>query len=172
LAKNDQRRPPTHVTGTQRAPDVIATWPNARHGVTTFSASSWNRKRNSLLEPWVDVRADLDAINAGEGIYDPATRWIRVNGRLYGMHENGTKFPIEGDGIIPWNMPGDFPTWYGLTIDDDLVEYVDRALNTVAHGLGTQPRFHLLALGPAPEFGPFLLRPWAKQQELGHGEPP
>ena len=90
-----------------------------------------------MLEPWVDVRADLDAINAGEGIYDPATRWIRVNGRLYGMHENGTKFPIEGDGIIPWNMPGDFPTWYGLTIDDDLVEYVDRALNTVAHGLGT-----------------------------------
>ncbi len=90
-----------------------------------------------MLEPWVDVRADLDAINAGEGIYDPATRRIRVNGRLYGMHENGTTFPIEDNGIISWNMPGDFPTWYGLTVDDDLVEYVDRALNTVAHGLGT-----------------------------------
>ncbi len=79
---------------------MTATVPNARHGVTTFTASSWNRKRNSLLEPWVDVRADLDAINAGEGDYDPATRRIWVNGRLYGMHENGTTFPIEGDGII------------------------------------------------------------------------
>lgn len=54
-----------------------------------------------MLEPWVDIRADLNAINAGEGIYDPATRRIWVNGRLYGLHENGTTFPIEGDGIIP-----------------------------------------------------------------------
>ncbi len=103
MAESDQRRPPTHVTGTRQAPDVTATVPNARHGVTTFTASSWNRKRNSLLEPWVDVRANLDAINAGEGVYDPATRRIWVNGRLYGMHENGTTFPIEGDGIIPLN---------------------------------------------------------------------
>lgn len=53
-----------------------------------------------MLEPWVDVRADLDAINAGECIYDPATRRAWIHGRLYGIHENGTAFPIEGDGII------------------------------------------------------------------------
>lgn len=100
MAKSDQRRPPAHVKGTRRAPDVTATWPNARHGVTTFNAGSWNRKQNSLIEPRVDVGADLDAINAGTGAYDPATRRIWVNGRLYGVHENGTTFPIEGDGII------------------------------------------------------------------------
>lgn len=34
-------------------------------------------------------------------------------------------------------MPGDFPAWYGLTIEDRLVDLVNRALNTVTHGLGT-----------------------------------
>lgn len=92
---------PSNIKGTRRPPDVTATWPNARHGVTTFTASSWNRRRNSLLEPWVDVRADLDAINAGGGVYDLATRRVWVDGRLYGIHEHGTTFPIEGDGIIP-----------------------------------------------------------------------
>jgi len=34
-------------------------------------------------------------------------------------------------------MPGDFPSWYGLTVDADLVERIDPALNTVARHLGT-----------------------------------
>lgn len=34
-------------------------------------------------------------------------------------------------------MPGDFPAWYGLTVDAGLIDDVDRALNTMSHGLGT-----------------------------------
>jgi hypothetical protein len=105
LAERDQQHPPAHVKGTRRAPEVPATWPHARHGLLTFTASSWIRERNSLLEPWVDVWADLEAINAGEGIYDPSTRRIWIHGRLYGMHEHGTTFPIEGEGIISVDRP-------------------------------------------------------------------
>ncbi len=35
------------------------------------------------------------------------------------------------------SMPGDFPAWYGLTVDAGLVDDVDLALNTMSHGLGT-----------------------------------
>ncbi len=42
-------------------------------------------------------------MNNGDGMYDPATRRVWVNGRMYGMHESGTTFPIEGDSIIPVN---------------------------------------------------------------------
>lgn len=103
LAKNDPRRPPAHITGTRRAPDVTATRPHARHGLTSFTASHQPKEHNSLIWPWVDVRADIEAINAGEGIYDPATRRVWINGRLYGMHDDGRTYPMEGGGMIPVN---------------------------------------------------------------------
>jgi hypothetical protein len=77
-----------------------------------MSSTSHRKVQNSLIEPWVDVQADIDAINAGDGFYDPATRRVWVNGRLYGLHDSGTTFPIEGEGIIPVNRP----TFKALTI--------------------------------------------------------
>ncbi|MBA2469803.1 MAG: hypothetical protein H0V37_10400 [Chloroflexia bacterium] len=112
MAESDTRQPPAHVKGTRRAPDVMATQPHDRHRLTSFRSGSHRKAQNSLIEPWVDVRADLDAMNNGDGIYDPTTRRVWVNGRLYGMHENGTTFPIEGDGIIPVNRA----TYKALTI--------------------------------------------------------
>jgi hypothetical protein len=56
-----------------------------------------------MIEPWVDVRAEIDAINRGEGYYDKETGRIWINGRLWGTHSDrrtGTLFPIEGDGFI------------------------------------------------------------------------
>ncbi|MGN6033035.1 MAG: hypothetical protein ACTHQE_15390 [Thermomicrobiales bacterium] len=59
--------------------------------------------RNTMIEPWVDVRGDLDAINRGEGFCHHASGRIWINGRLYGTHTDrrtGTIFPISGDGLI------------------------------------------------------------------------
>jgi hypothetical protein len=56
-----------------------------------------------MIEPWVDVQAELDAINRGEGFYDAGTGRIWINGRLWGTHNDrrtGTVFPIEGEGFI------------------------------------------------------------------------
>jgi len=50
--------------------------------------------------PWIDIRADIDAINAGEGFHDRGTRQTWVNGRVYGMHGDGRTYPISGVGII------------------------------------------------------------------------
>jgi hypothetical protein len=51
--------------------------------------------------PWVDVDADMDAVNRGDGYFHAGTRQTWINGRLYGMHDNGTTYPIQGEGIIP-----------------------------------------------------------------------
>jgi len=54
-----------------------------------------------VIEPWVDVQADIDAINRGEAIVDreKATAWTA--GRLYGFHtDSGTSYPISGEGFI------------------------------------------------------------------------
>ena len=71
-----------------------------------------------------------------------SARAFHVAPEMVAVAEAAGHFPIPDDAKVillhrSWNMPGDFPIWYGLTVDDDLVEHVDRALNTVAHGLGT-----------------------------------
>jgi len=51
---------------------------------------------NTVIEPGVDVNADVEAINAGR-----ATRVngnFVVNGRTYGAHD-GTLYPISGTGF-------------------------------------------------------------------------
>lgn len=61
------------------------------------------KDQNSLLEPWVDIQADMEAINAGLGSYDPGTQLVHVNARTYGIHESGKAYPVSGEGIIKVN---------------------------------------------------------------------
>jgi len=59
--------------------------------------------RNTMIEPWVDVRADIDAINGGKAFCHRASGRIWIHGRLYGTHTDrrtGTIFPISGAGFI------------------------------------------------------------------------
>ncbi len=77
--------------------------PHRRHRLSGFAAKSLVRDQNSLIEPWVDILADMEAINAGLGSYDSATRRVHVNRRTYGVHDNGTAFPISGEGVIQVN---------------------------------------------------------------------
>jgi hypothetical protein len=52
-----------------------------------------------LIELWVDVVSDMDAINQGLGNWRGRFE-VSIHDRVYGVHENGTTFPIEGSGIV------------------------------------------------------------------------
>jgi hypothetical protein len=71
--------------------------PNARHMLQKVRQTTVRKARNSVIAPWVDVQADLDAINRGEGVRQGNT--FTVNGRTYGVEPNGTAFPMFGAGI-------------------------------------------------------------------------
>ena len=100
----EQPERPASVTGTRQKPQVTLGMPSrTRHDPDGIAARGKSRKgdRNTMIEPWVDVRADIDAINRGEAIVDRerATAWI--HGRLWGFHtDTGTAYPISGTGFI------------------------------------------------------------------------
>jgi len=72
-----------------------------RHSAAHFAVNRFIREENTLYEAWVDIDADIEAINRGDGAYDAATRRVIVNGRTYGIHEDGATYPISGPGLIP-----------------------------------------------------------------------
>ncbi|WP_197740795.1 hypothetical protein [Tuwongella immobilis] len=51
---------------------------------------------NTVIEPGVDVAADVEAIN--QGLAQRAGDRFIVNGRTYGVHD-GTLYPISGPGL-------------------------------------------------------------------------
>jgi hypothetical protein len=57
------------------------------------------RDRNTVIEPWVDVEKDIDAILSGRSIRTGDT--FEVGERRWGVESNGTLFPISGPGFIP-----------------------------------------------------------------------
>jgi hypothetical protein len=81
--------------------------PNARHFPHKMTANSYTDKQNTMIAPWVDVQADIDAINRGEAIVDRSNATAWTNGRLYGYHTDqgpeGTAYPRSGHGFTPFN---------------------------------------------------------------------
>ncbi len=97
-----ERTPPDCFTGTPGTLPVTVQAPNSRHDIMRVSSRSRGEAENTMIEPWVDVDADLAAINTGLGLYDKETSRVWVNGRLYGFYpHSGTVWPIEGEGLIP-----------------------------------------------------------------------
>ncbi|MGC4106758.1 MAG: hypothetical protein QM753_10470 [Thermomicrobiales bacterium] len=91
------------MTGIKQQPNVEVTKPASRHYITQVGKGSKSRPgdRNTIIDPWVDVQADIDAINRGDAYVDigKANAWI--NGRFYGYHsDTGTAWPISGEGFI------------------------------------------------------------------------
>ena len=70
--------------------------PAQRHYAARVRQKTVAKNKNTVIEPGVDVRGDVAAINAGRA------RKVRdeyhVNGRVYGQHD-GTLFPIRGAGF-------------------------------------------------------------------------
>jgi len=72
MAGHGAEKPPSWQTGTQQCPPVIVSKPASRHYIMQIGKASPSRSgdRNTVIEPWVDVQADMDAINRGEAIVD------------------------------------------------------------------------------------------------------
>jgi hypothetical protein len=71
--------------------------PHQRHFAARIRQSTRTKARNSVLESWVDVAADVEAINAGRAVRQ-SDRFV-VNGRTYGVEPTGTLYPIAGPGV-------------------------------------------------------------------------
>lgn len=113
LANAEGRRPPATFTGTQQSPPIPAQWPRDRHFP---DKAPWRRKgrpgeRNTMIDPGVvsdaDIRADIEAINRGEGYIHAGNQRIWINGRFWGIHLDtgtGRLYPLEGHGFVPMNQ--------------------------------------------------------------------
>lgn len=77
--------------------------PNRRHFLTRVTQKSLRKRRNTVIEPWVDVRGDVEAINAGQAIRRGNT--YTIHDRTYGVEPNGTLYPISGVGLIQLGQP-------------------------------------------------------------------
>jgi hypothetical protein len=76
--------------------------PVARHHARQVDQATMAKGTNSVIEPRVDINADVAAIRAGRahiGRTPGGELSYSVNGRTYGAHANGTLYPMEGDGI-------------------------------------------------------------------------
>lgn len=104
--------------------------PVDRHYFNRIKQGSHARRVNSVIDPRVDVAADVAAINRGEAVRvgDAYT----VNGRTYGLEASGTLFPKLGDGIHLLNRGAYQALGVYLTLGQtDGAEYVLRRMHNV-----------------------------------------
>ncbi len=71
--------------------------PASRHSLDRVNQRTVAKDKNTVIESWVDVDADVAEINAGNGIL--LNDHFIINGRIYGIKPNGTLFPVAGDGF-------------------------------------------------------------------------
>jgi hypothetical protein len=72
--------------------------PASRHLIRNVRQNSYVRDRNTVIEPWVDIDADVEAILNGRAARAGDT--FEVSGRRWGVEPNGTLYPISGSGLI------------------------------------------------------------------------
>jgi hypothetical protein len=77
-------------------PDPPLKPPASRHYAARVKQKTLAKAQNTVIEPGVDVMADVAAINAGQAVKISGN--FVVNGRTYGFHD-GTLFPIAGPGF-------------------------------------------------------------------------
>lgn len=76
----------------------IPRMPERRHFADRLTARSVRHTgQNTVIMPWVDVLADVEAIRAGLAIRDGNT--FTINGRTYVLEPGGRLFPREGEGM-------------------------------------------------------------------------
>ncbi|WNG31481.1 hypothetical protein F0U62_11870 [Cystobacter fuscus] len=76
--------------------------PASRHSAKKVNQKTVAKDVNTVVEPRVDMNADVAAIKEGHAAVGRAPGGdvsYTVNGRTYGAHPNGTLYPIEGDGF-------------------------------------------------------------------------
>jgi hypothetical protein len=90
--------PPRCTTNCAKLPRS-AVRPNRRHDPCKTKGNDPTKDQNSMLDPAVDVAADMAEMNAGN--FTRAGEDIVVNGRTYGWHpDTGVTFPKSGPGVV------------------------------------------------------------------------
>lgn len=72
--------------------------PSARNFIRNVRQNTYVREWNTVIEPWVDIDADVEAILGGRAIRVGDT--FEIGGRRWGVEPNGTLDPITGPGLI------------------------------------------------------------------------
>jgi len=121
-------------------------FPADRHFIRRVKQNTVAKRLNSVVEPGVDVAADVRAINNNIAERLPGGRYL-VNGREYGAH-NGTLYPVSGAGVHKLSRPafkalgvlnkfGDTPTAHRI-LHNMRTSAADRAAALTAHKAGLQ----------------------------------
>jgi hypothetical protein len=71
--------------------------PRQRHVLVKVRQKTVAKPVNTVIESWVDVRADIDAINRGEGVRRGDL--YEINGRTYRLGAGRHTWPITGPGF-------------------------------------------------------------------------
>jgi hypothetical protein len=96
---NAQMRPPP-IAGPAGSMDIRQ--PASRHNLNRIGGKSPAKTENTVVMPGVDAASDLRAIESGKARWNPDTqRYELPNGRIYGVEDNGTLFPVSGPGLEP-----------------------------------------------------------------------
>lgn len=79
-------------------PRVPARPPHERHRLRRVTERSWRKKGiTTVIESWVDVQADIDAINQGATMREGEE--FVVAGRRYHVKPDGRTYPVSGRGF-------------------------------------------------------------------------
>ena len=90
----DQEPNPNALTERQGIPRA----PDRRHYADRLTARSVRHMHeNTVIMPWIDVMADIQAIRDGLAIRDGKS--FAVNGRTYVLESNRRLFPRDGEGF-------------------------------------------------------------------------
>lgn len=68
-----------------------------RHYIHRVRIATRRRAATTVAEPWVDMAADITAINRGEGVRRGDT-WT-VHARSYRVERDGHSYPLAGPGL-------------------------------------------------------------------------
>lgn len=97
---DDERSELPEPVGIRRVPPLTPTPIHERHVLMRLPRSAQPREVNTIVLPGVDLDRDLADVMRGDCWYDSATRRIWVNGRLYGQHDDGQLYPMQGIGLV------------------------------------------------------------------------
>lgn len=105
-AKRGAPNLPPNATGRLRPADPVpnASPPAARHHPTRVRQGTVAKSQNTMIKPGTDIGPDLEAIRSGQAMRDGP--YYVVNDRYYGVHENGTIYPVQGAGLVPLDRGG------------------------------------------------------------------
>lgn len=120
---------------TRNLPPVRARRPADRHYYNRIRQNSKASNLNTVMDPRVDVAADVAAINRGEAVRQGDT--YTIGGRTYVLEPTGTLSPRDGDGFYVLTRASFRALWVYQTFGEG--ERADAILSQM-HNVGSAER--------------------------------